>query len=91
MEPESCPAVPDPRTGDPPPRAPDAPDARTLFPIEGGITVDIGKGGLVRVVVTGLDVVGKEDPVPMLVNMNPDEARELAQALIDAARRTEAE
>jgi hypothetical protein len=45
----------------------------------------------VRVVVTGLDVVGKEDPVPMLVKMNPDEARELAQALIDAARRTEAE
>jgi hypothetical protein len=43
----------------------------------------------VRVVVTGLDVVGKEDPVPMLVKMNPDEAREFAQALLDVARRAE--
>jgi hypothetical protein len=58
--------------------------------MDGGITVDMSRGK-VRVVVTGLDVVGKEDPVPMLVNMNPDEARELAQALIDAARQVEAE
>ena len=60
------------------------------LPIEGGITVDIGNG-VVRVLVTGLDSIGKEDSVPMLVNMDADEARELAQALIDAARRTEAE
>jgi hypothetical protein len=58
--------------------------------MDGGITVDMARGK-VKVVVTGLDVVGKEDPVPMLVNMNPDEARELAQALIDAARQAEAE
>jgi hypothetical protein len=59
--------------------------------MDGGITVDIGGKGMVRVVVTGLDVVGKEDPVPMLVNMDPDEARELAQALIDIASRAEAD
>jgi hypothetical protein len=59
--------------------------------MDGGITVDIGGKGVVRVVVTGLDVVGKEDPVPMLVNMDSDEARELAEALIDAAQRIEAE
>jgi hypothetical protein len=41
--------------------------------------------------VTGLDSIGNEDSVPMLVNMDADEARELAQALIDAARRTEVE
>ena len=58
--------------------------------MEGGITVDMARG-TVKVVVTGLDVVGKEDPVPMLVNMEPDEARELAHALIDAARRAEDE
>jgi hypothetical protein len=58
--------------------------------MDGGITVDMARG-TVKVVVTGLDVVGKEDPVPMLVNMNPDEARELAEALIDAARRAETE
>ena len=57
--------------------------------MDGGITVDIGANGVVRLLVTGLDVVGKEDPVPMLVNMNPDEARQLAEALTDAARRTE--
>jgi hypothetical protein len=58
--------------------------------MDGGITVDMARG-TVKVVVTGLDVVGKEDPVPMLVNMNPDEARELAEALIDAARRAQTE
>jgi hypothetical protein len=58
--------------------------------MDGGITVDAIRG-TVKVVVTGLDVVGKEDPVPMLVNMNPEEARELAKALIDVARRAEAE
>lgn len=39
--------------------------------MDGGITVDIGAKGVVRVVMTGLDVVGKEDPVPMLVKRNP--------------------
>lgn len=58
--------------------------------MDGGITVDMARG-TVKVVVTGLDVVGKEDPVPMLVNMKPDEARELAHALIDAAQRAEAQ
>ena len=58
--------------------------------MDGGITIDMARG-TVKVVVTGLDVMGKEDPVPMLVNMKPDEARELAQALIDAARQPEAE
>jgi hypothetical protein len=58
--------------------------------MDGGITVDATRG-TVKVVVTGLDVVGKEDSVPMLVNMNPEEARELAKALIDVARRAEAE
>ena len=72
---------------EPPARHPEA----YPLPIEGGITVDIGSGGVVRVVVTGLDSIGKEDSVPMLVNMDADEARELAQALIDAAQRTEAE
>lgn len=66
------------------------PEAYSLC-IEGGITVDIGSKGVVRVVVTGLDTIGNEDSVPMLVKMDPDEARELAEALIDAARRTEAE
>jgi hypothetical protein len=59
--------------------------------MDGGITVDMDAKGMVQVVVTGLDVVGKEDPVPMLVNMDPGEARELAQALIDVARQAEAD
>ncbi len=99
------PSVAVPSVDPPPRRAPSAPSAvpetdsakgvlpqvlaRTLPLVDGGITVDMVRG-TVKVVVTGLDVVGKEDPVPMLVNMNPEEARELAEALIDAARRAEA-
>ncbi len=44
-----------------------------------------------RVAVTGLDVIGMEEQAPTLVKMNPDEARELAQALIDAAREADGE
>ena len=42
-------------------------------------------------VITGLDVVGMEEQTPSLVKMSPDEARELAQTLLDAAREAEAE
>jgi hypothetical protein len=45
----------------------------------------------VRVAVTGLDVAGMEDEVPTLVKMSPEEAREVAQTLMDAAREAEAE
>jgi hypothetical protein len=38
-----------------------------------------------------LDVVGMEEETPSLLKMSPDEARELAEALVDAARQAEAE
>jgi hypothetical protein len=60
-------------------------------PIEGGFTVDVGSRGIVRVAVTGLDVIGMEEQAPTLVKMNPDEARELAQVLVDAAREADGE
>jgi hypothetical protein len=59
--------------------------------MEGGITVDVGNRGIVRAAVTGLDVIGMEDQTPTLVKMSPEEARELAQTLMDAARQAEAE
>jgi hypothetical protein len=55
------------------------------------LTVDVKKGGIVRVTVTGLDVVGMEEQTPTLVKMSPEEARDLAQTLMDAARQAEAE
>ena len=58
--------------------------------MKGGLTVAAGHG-TVRVAVTGLDVVGMEEETPKLVKMSPDEARELAQTLVDAARQAEAE
>lgn len=44
-----------------------------------------------RVAITGLNVVGMEEETPSLVKMSPEEARELAQTLLDAAREAEAE
>ena len=58
--------------------------------MEGGLTV-IGERGMVRVAVTGLDVVGMEEETPSLLKMSPDEARELAEILVDAARQAEDE
>ncbi len=58
--------------------------------MKGGLTV-IGERGAVRVVVTGLDVVGLEEETPSLLKMSPDEARELAESLVDAARQAEDE
>ena len=49
----------------------------------------IGERGTVRVAVTGLDVVGIEEETPSLLKMSPDEARELAETLVDAARQAE--
>jgi hypothetical protein len=51
----------------------------------------VKKGGIVRVVVTGLDVVGMDEQTPTLVKMDPEEARRLAQALTEAAREAEDE
>jgi hypothetical protein len=59
--------------------------------MEGGMSVDVKKGGIVRVAVTGVDVIGMEEHSPTLVKMSPEEARELAQTLMDAAREAEAE
>ena len=56
--------------------------------MKGGLTV-IGERGTVQVVVTGLDVVGMEEETPSLLKMSPDEARELAETLVDAARQAE--
>jgi hypothetical protein len=61
------------------------------LPIEGGITVDVGNRGIVRIAVTGLDVIGMEEQSPTLVKMKPEEARELAETLMDAARQAEGE
>ena len=58
--------------------------------MKGGLTV-FGERGTVRVAVTGLDVAGMEEETPSLLKMSPDEARELAQTLLDAAREAEAE
>ncbi len=58
--------------------------------MKGGLTV-IGERGTVRVAVTGLDVVGLEEETPSLLKMSPDEARELAESLVDAARQAEDE
>jgi hypothetical protein len=58
--------------------------------MKGGLTVTEGHR-TVRVAVTGLDVAGMEEETPTLVKMSPDEARELAQTLLDAARRAESE
>jgi hypothetical protein len=58
--------------------------------MKGGLTV-IGERGAVRVVVTGLDVVGKEEETPSLLKMSPDEARDLAETLVEAARQAEDE
>jgi hypothetical protein len=35
--------------------------------------------------------IGLEDQTPALVKLSPDEARKLAQTLLDAARQAEAE
>jgi hypothetical protein len=59
--------------------------------MKGGVTVTVSNRGVVRIAVTGLDVVGMEDEAPRLVKMSPDEARELAQTLVDAAREAEAQ
>ena len=58
--------------------------------MKGGLTIT-GDRGSVRMVITGLDVVGMEEQTPSLVKMSPDEARELAQTLLDAAREADAE
>jgi len=58
--------------------------------MKGGLTV-IGERGTVQVVVTGLDVVGMEEETPSLLKMSPDEARELAETLAEAARQAEDE
>jgi hypothetical protein len=58
--------------------------------MKGSLTVD-GAGGTVRVTVIGLDVVGMEQATPSLLKMSPDEARELAESLVDAARQAEDE
>ena len=58
--------------------------------MKGALTV-IGERGTVRVAVTGLDVVGMEEETPSLLKMSPDEARELAQTLAEAARQAEDE
>jgi hypothetical protein len=58
--------------------------------MKGSLTVD-GAGGTVRVTVIGLDVVGMEQETPSLLKMSPDEARELAESLVDAARQAEDE
>jgi hypothetical protein len=55
------------------------------------MTVDVKADGTVRVAVTGVDVIGMEEQSPTLVKMSPEEARELAQTLMDAAREAEAE
>jgi hypothetical protein len=58
--------------------------------MKGDLTV-IGERGTVRVAVTGLDVVGMEEETPSLLKMSPDEARELAETLAEAARQAEDE
>jgi hypothetical protein len=58
--------------------------------MKGALTV-IGERGTVRVAVTGLDVLGMEEETPSLLKMSPDEARELAETLVDAARQAEDE
>ena len=58
--------------------------------MKGSLTVD-GARGTVRVTVIGLDVVGMEQETPSLLKMSPDEARELAESLVDAARQAEDE
>jgi hypothetical protein len=58
--------------------------------MKGALTV-IGDRGSVRIAITGLDVVGMEEETPSLVKMSPDEARELAETLLDAARQADAE
>jgi hypothetical protein len=58
--------------------------------MKGSLTVT-GDRGIVRAAVTGLDVVGMEEQTPSLLKMSPDEARELAEALVDAARQAEGE
>jgi hypothetical protein len=58
--------------------------------MKGSLTVT-GDHGSVRIAVTGLDVVGMEEETPSLVKMNPDEARQLAETLLDAAQEAEAE
>jgi hypothetical protein len=63
---------------------------RTLSPMKGGLTVT-GDHGSVRIAITGLDLVGMEEETPSLVKMSPEEARELAETLLDAARQAEAE
>jgi hypothetical protein len=58
--------------------------------MKGDLTV-IGERGTVRVAVTGLNVVGMEEETPSLLKMSPDEARELAETLAEAARQAEDE
>ena len=58
--------------------------------MKGDLTV-IGERGTVRVAVTGLDVVGMQEETPSLLKMSPDEARELAETLAEAARQAEDE
>ena len=56
--------------------------------MKGDLTV-VGDRGSVQVSVTGLDVVGMPEEVPTLLKMSPEEARQLAQTLLDAAREAE--
>ena len=58
--------------------------------MKGDLTV-VGDRGRVQVTVTGLDVVGMPEEAPTLLKMSPEEARELAQTLLDAAREAEGE
>ena len=54
-----------------------------------GDLIVVESRGIVKIAVTGLDVAGREEETPSLLKMNPDEARELAKTLVDAARRAE--
>ena len=58
--------------------------------MKGNLTV-VGDRGRVQVAVTGLDVVGMEEETPSFLKMSPEEARDLAHTLLEAAREAEAE
>jgi len=54
-----------------------------------GDLIVVESSGIVKIAVTGLDVAGREEETPSLLKMSPDEARELAKTLVDAARQAE--
>jgi hypothetical protein len=58
--------------------------------MKGTLTV-VESRGEVKIAVIGLDVAGMPEETPSLLKMSPDEARELAKTLVDAARRAEGE